>query len=108
MQPSQFGSLRYPFCSEFLFQHHSFRTTFGAIMASFLCEHCRKETKFLPIHTAIQVAGVSRSAVYYWMKNAWIHWRELRSGRRVICKESLSHRARPLNDDALAPKKISS
>jgi len=75
-------------------------------MANFLCEHCRKETTFLPIHTAIRIAGVSRSTVYYWMEHAWIHWRELPSGRRVICQESLSHQARSLDADLCAPKKI--
>jgi predicted site-specific integrase-resolvase len=63
-------------------------------MAIFFCDHCRKETKFLPIHASRQAAGISRSTVYYWMDRAWIHWRELPSGRRVICQESLSHRAR--------------
>lgn len=77
-------------------------------MANFLCKHCRKETKFLPIHTATQVAGVSRSTIYYWMDHGWIHWRELPSGRRVICQESLSHQARSLDADLRAPKKISS
>jgi predicted site-specific integrase-resolvase len=52
---------------------------------------------FLPIRNTIQVAGVSRSTVYYWMERAWIHWRELPSGRRVICQESLSHQARQLD-----------
>jgi len=68
-------------------------------MATFFCENCRKETKFLPIHTSLQAAGISRSTVYYWMDRAWIHWRELPSGRRVICQESLSHQARQPNDE---------
>jgi len=64
------------------------------LMASFYCEHCQKETHFLPIQFAVAITGVSRSTVYYWMDRRWIHWRELPSRRRVICKESLSHRAR--------------
>jgi predicted DNA-binding transcriptional regulator AlpA len=63
------------------------------IVATFFCECCRKETKFLPIHTIRQIAGVSRSTVYYWMDRAWIHWRELPSGRRIICQNSLSRQA---------------
>ncbi len=59
-------------------------------MALFFCEHCRRDTKFLPIRITIQVAEVSRSTVYYWMDRAWVHWRVLPSGRRVICQESLS------------------
>src|SRR6266700_3933193 len=62
----------------------------GARMALFFCEHCRRDTKFLPIRITIQVAEVSRSTVYYWMDRAWVHWRVLPSGRRVICQESLS------------------
>jgi hypothetical protein len=38
----------------------------------------------MPIRSTILIAGVSRSTVYYWMDRAWIHWRELPSGRRVI------------------------
>jgi hypothetical protein len=54
-------------------------------MAVFFCEHCKKDTKFLPIRNTIQIAGISRSTVYYWMDHAWVHWLVLASGRRVIC-----------------------
>ena len=70
------------------------------MMAIFFCEHCGKETKYLPIHMIQQLVGVSRSTVYYWMDRAWIHWRELPSGRRVICRESLSHEARQQNSES--------
>jgi len=52
-------------------------------MGVFFCEHCKKDTKFLPIRNTIQIAGISRSTLYYWMERAWIHWRELPSNRRV-------------------------
>ena len=32
-------------------------------MAVFFCEHCKKDTKFLPIRNTIQVAEVSRSTL---------------------------------------------
>jgi len=64
------------------------------LMARFYCEHCQRETHFLPIQFAVALTGVSRSTMYYWMDRRWIHWRELPSRRRVICKESLSHPAR--------------
>jgi predicted DNA-binding transcriptional regulator AlpA len=64
------------------------------ISARFFCEHCQKETHFLPVHFAVALTGVSRSTMYYWMDRRWIHWRELPSRRRVICKESLSHQPR--------------
>ena len=77
-------------------------------MATFFCEHCHKETKFAPIRNTVLIAGVSRSTVYYWMDRAWIHWRELPSGRRIICQESLSHQARPLDSgSAIAKKNLS-
>jgi predicted DNA-binding transcriptional regulator AlpA len=57
----------------------------------FLCEHCHKETRFLPMQFAVSLTGRCRSTIYYWMERGWIHWRELPSGRRLICEESLMH-----------------
>ena len=62
---------------------------------AYFCDHCQKETKFLPLHSAIALAAVSRSTMYYWMEHRWIHWRESPSGRRLICESSLS---RPMRD----------
>jgi hypothetical protein len=78
------------------------------IMATFFCECCRKEANFMPIRKTILIAGVSRSTVYYWMEHAWIHWRELPSGRRIICQESLSHQAREMDSDSAIVAKNSS
>ena len=61
--------------------------------ARFFCEECGKETRFLAMHVARSVAGVSRTTIYYWIQRDWVHCRELPSGRRVICFESLSSRA---------------
>jgi predicted site-specific integrase-resolvase len=74
-------------------------------MATFFCEHCQKVTNFIPIRNTILIAGVSRSTLYYWMEHGWIHWRELPSGRRVICQESLSHQARELDAELNIRKK---
>ncbi len=38
----------------------------------------------------IQNLGVSKSAIYGWMRQGLIHWRALPNHRRVICLESLS------------------
>jgi predicted DNA-binding transcriptional regulator AlpA len=65
------------------------------LSAAHFCDHCRKETQFLPLHSAIVLAGVSRSTMYYWMERRWIHWRESPSGRRLICEASLS---RPMRE----------
>jgi len=68
------------------------------LFAAYFCDHCQKETKFLPLHSAIALAAVSRSTMYYmyyWMEHRWIHWRESPSGRRLICEASLS---RPMRD----------
>jgi hypothetical protein len=63
-------------------------------MLLFYCECCRKNTVFLTINKTSEFAVVSRSTLYYWMEREWIHWRALPSGRRVICRESLSHSVR--------------
>ena len=65
-----------------------------------LCDRCHKETRFLPLHSAIALVGKSRSTLYYWMERRWIHWRELPSGRRLICEASLS---RPMRDELEIP-----
>lgn len=62
-------------------------------MARFFCERCQKESSFLPIYLVTKIAGVSRSTIYYWMDHAWVHWRELPSGRRIICEDCLSQPA---------------
>jgi len=68
-------------------------------VASFHCEQCNEETRFLPIHYVARAMGVSRSTVYYWMEHNWVHWLEKPSGRRIICEESLIHQARQLDAD---------
>jgi hypothetical protein len=73
--------------------------------SSFFCDHCKKETHFVPIHRAIAIAGVSRSTVRYWMHKGWVHVQELPSGRKVICLESLHHgekSPKPLSKGAVA------
>lgn len=59
-------------------------------VSCFFCDQCKKETHFVHIQRASKIAGVNRSTVYYWLEKDWVHWRELPSGRRVICQESLS------------------
>jgi len=63
-------------------------------MARLFCERCQKDSNFLPIYAVMKVAGVSRSTIYYWLEHGWVHWRELPSGRRVICQASLSRSAK--------------
>ncbi len=73
----------------------------------FFCENCNKETRFLPIQKALQVAGVCRSTIYYWIDHGWVHWRRLPSSRRVICVESLSqteHPKKPAHSPTIFPK----
>jgi predicted DNA-binding transcriptional regulator AlpA len=77
-------------------------------MMLFYCESCRKNTVFLTISKTIEFTLVSRSTIYHWMDREWIHWRELPSGRRVICRESLSHSVRPGSAPAEVERKISS
>jgi hypothetical protein len=77
------------------------------LCAVFFCEHCKKETRFLPIHFAVAVTGVCRRTVYYWMERSWVHWRELPSGRRVICEQSLSRQARSSPPISIPHNKVS-
>ena len=76
------------------------------ISARFFCEHCQRETHFVPIQFALALTGVSRSTMYYWMDRRWIHWRELPSRRRIICKESLSRPSARLAGTALGPNQV--
>lgn len=62
-----------------------------ASQCTFFCSTCRKKTKHLHIDDAATELGTSRRTMYDWMERDWVHWRELASGRRMICEESLSH-----------------
>jgi predicted DNA-binding transcriptional regulator AlpA len=59
-------------------------------MRLLFCETCHKQTEFLQIYSAIKLLGVSRSTIYYWINKRWIHWCALPSGRRLICRNSLT------------------
>jgi predicted site-specific integrase-resolvase len=58
-------------------------------MVLLFCEHCRASATFLPIHSAMNLFGVSRSTIYYWIRRGWVHWIELPSGRRLICTHAV-------------------
>jgi hypothetical protein len=58
--------------------------------ARFFCQECGRETRFLRMYVARSFAGVSRTTMYYWIQRDWVHTRELASGVRVVCQESLS------------------
>ncbi len=53
------------------------------------CKQCSKERKFLPIHFAIAATGVSRASFYRWMERRVIHYRELPTGHRMLCLDSI-------------------
>jgi hypothetical protein len=78
------------------------------LAASFFCRHCHKKSKFVPVHFALVLAGVSRSTIYYWMEQGWVHWVELPSGRRVICKNSLHREPNALDAAFFAKKTVRS
>jgi len=59
-------------------------------MAKFYCEGCGRESEFVPLYLATKIATISRSTIYYWIDHMWVHWRILPSGRRLVCRESLS------------------
>ncbi len=59
-------------------------------MRLLFCETCHQQTEFLQIYSATKLLGVSRSTIYYWINKNWIHWCVLPSGRRLICRNSLT------------------
>jgi hypothetical protein len=77
------------------------RSLLGTIV---FCEHCQKETRFMPIHFAIQEIGVSRTTLYYWMQRELVHWLELPSGRPLICQQSLLQRPHKTGNVTCIPK----
>jgi hypothetical protein len=79
----------------------------SSLPTGFFCEYCQRDTRFLAIHHAIDLVKVCRSTIYYWMERDLIHWRELPSGRRIICQESLSRHARK-NCGNLSPSRRNS
>jgi predicted DNA-binding transcriptional regulator AlpA len=58
------------------------------------CEHCQKNSRFIPILFALALTGKSRATLYNWMKRSWIHWLEQPNGQRLICEEQLFRKAR--------------
>jgi len=62
------------------------------------CTKCQQPADFITIRQAVDLTGVSRSTMYYWMKKGWIHWTVMPSGRRLICRDSLFQAPRSLTD----------
>lgn len=58
-------------------------------MLTLFCNKCHKETLHVRFQRAREIAGVSRSTLYYWLNKEWIHWKELPSGRKLVCQDSL-------------------
>ena len=56
---------------------------------TFFCKQCSRETKFLPIHFALAVSGVSRASFYRWMERGIVHYQELQTGHRMLCLDSI-------------------
>ena len=69
--------------------------------ATFFCEDCQKQRKFLPIDFAVAVTGASRSSMYRWMERSLLHYMELPTGHRLICLPSL-RKIHPVDSGLLA------
>ena len=61
-------------------------------MATLFCACCGSEKETIPIYTAMRLVDVSRSTIYNWMDKGWVHYARLPSGRRMICRDSLTQR----------------
>ena len=70
------------------------------------CTKCEQLTDLITIRQAVDVAGVSRSTMYYWMKKGWVHWTEMPSRRRLICRESLFRTPTPLTDALIEASEV--
>lgn len=62
------------------------------------CTTCEQHTDLITIRQATNLTGVTRSTIYYWMKKGWIHWTEMPSRRRLICRQSLFRASRSSTD----------
>jgi len=58
-------------------------------MPTGFCDKCGRMKELVTIRTTLVLTEVSRSTLYYWMKKDWVHWLNIPSGRRVICRDSL-------------------
>lgn len=64
----------------------------GDPMVHLLCHACGVQQHFLNISHAARIIGVSRATVHNWINRGLVHVSMLPSGRRVVCRESLTRR----------------
>jgi len=76
-------------------------------MARHFCPKCVAEKEMITVHQASRFIEVSRTTLYKWMKKELIHWAEIPSGRRVICRDSLSGSSQIYSEEKITVEKCS-
>ncbi len=58
-------------------------------MPTYFCPYCGKETEYLNVSDAAEMAQVTRTTVYSWMRKHEVHSLHRPSGRHFVCASSL-------------------
>ena len=58
-------------------------------MPNYFCSYCGKETRYLNVSEAAELAQVTRTTIYAWMRKHEVHCVHRPSGRHFICALSL-------------------
>ena len=58
-------------------------------MPTYFCPYCGRETQYLNVSAAAEMAQVTRTTVYSWMRRHEVHSLHRPSGRRFVCASSL-------------------
>ncbi len=58
-------------------------------MPTYFCPYCGKDTSYLNVSEAADLAQVTRTTIYAWMRKREVHCVHRPSGRHFICALSL-------------------
>lgn len=58
-------------------------------MPEYFCHRCRQKTEHVSLREAARRLGMSRKTLSLWVKNEWVAYQELPSGRVMVCSRCL-------------------
>ncbi len=58
-------------------------------MPTYFCSYCGKETRYVNVSEAAELAQVTRTTIYAWMRRHEVHCVHRPSGRHFVCVASL-------------------